>query len=89
MKYLFKIIQERAKEQGKDVLDTSFEDIYQALTQLRKKFPKWVFRTKISTFKSIKKTVSLAFDGVNIASKWWGVPYVAIKRFFLNDLINQ
>lgn len=85
MKYLLKLIQERAKEQDKDIWDVSPEDIYKALTKLRKSWPtKLIFRTKMSTLSSIQKKSSLAMDGVTIASTGLlGGLYVGVKRAFL------
>ena len=81
MKYLLKLIQERAKEQDKDIWEASPEDIYKALTKLRKSCPKVIFRTKMSTLSSIQKKSSLAMDGVTLASTGFlGGLYVVARR---------
>lgn len=80
------IIQERANENGKDVFDTSLDDIIDVLNEYRnKKMLRPFFKYKISTIKKFQKRASGTSDIANFLI----APFVLITKKITSALIGK
>ena len=90
--HLFKVIEDTAKKNGKDIYSVSLEDIYQALTEIRNSWYGFILRRiKLSQFITLKKTADKISPVFTVVSAFKNPIYLAwlpIKKHITPKIKN-